>query len=286
MTENPRMHTFQTPTPPRLRIEVPHGRVRVTAAQTTETHIELFAPRGDREALAWIAEAEVADVGGEIVVRSQYRGFLGMLNCGPIEVNVLTPVDTGGAFSTGAGRIETLGQLGDIGVSTGAGSIHVEACAAARVRTGSGDIDVIAATGMVDAKTGAGKVRIGKAGADVRVTTGAGSARLGEIAGSAHMTTGHGNIEIGQAGESVELFTASGNIDVGRADRGLVRAKTVSGRVSVGVANGVAALLDLRTMSGRVRSNLAASGPPAPGERHVELILSTVSGNVTVERAA
>ncbi|HEX3919461.1 MAG TPA: DUF4097 family beta strand repeat-containing protein [Caulobacteraceae bacterium] len=283
---NPRTHVFQTPAPPRLRIEVPHGRVRVTAAEVSETRIELAAPRGDGAALSWIAEAEVAEVGGEIVVRNHHRGFLGMLNCGPIEVTVQTPLGASGAFSTGAGRIETAGKLGDISVNTGAGSIQVEACAAARVRTGSGEIDVITASGMVDAKTGAGKVRIGKAGADVRITTGAGSARLGEITGAAHMTTGHGNIEIGRAGESVEVFTASGNIDVGRTDGGRVRAKTVSGRVSVGVANGVAALLDLSTMSGRVRTDLEASGPPAPGEPHVELILSTVSGNVTVERAA
>jgi hypothetical protein len=46
---------------------------------------------------------------------------------------------------------------------------------------------------------------------------------------------------------------------VRRADHGRVRAKTTSGGVSVGVADGVAALLDLSTMSGRVNSELAAS---------------------------
>jgi len=65
-----------------------------------------------------------------------------------------------------------------------------------------------------------------------------------------------------------------------------VRARTVSGGVSVGVANGVAALLDLSTVSGRVRSELEASGAPADGEQRVELVLSTVSGNVSVARAA
>ena len=53
----------------------------------------------------------------------------------------------------------------------------------------------------------------------------------------------------------------------------------------MGVAHGVAALLDLSTVSGKVRSDLAASGAPAAGEAHVELVLSSVSGNVNVERA-
>jgi predicted membrane protein len=55
--------------------------------------------------------------------------------------------------------------------------------------------------------------------------------------------------------------------------------------VRVGVASGVAALLDLSTVSGRVRSDLGASGPPTETEARVELVLSTVSGNVEVARA-
>ena len=72
---------------------------------------------------------------------------------------------------------------------------------------------------------------------------------------------------------------------VRRADHGRVRAKTISGRVSVGVANGAAALLDISTMSGRVNSELEPGAAPNDGEPHVELILSTLSGNVNVARA-
>jgi hypothetical protein len=285
MTDQPRTHSFQTPGPTRLRVEVPQGRIRILADAEGETRVELHAPHGDSAALQWIAEAEVADVGGEIVVRNPNRRlFFGLTHCGPIEATVHAPAGSAGHLSIGAGRIETSGKLGELTASSGAGNIHVEACAAARVRTGSGNIDVVEAAGEVDATTGAGTVAIGKAG-DVRITTGAGNARLEAVAGSARLTTGHGNVDVGQAGDSVEAFTASGNIEVRRADHGRVRAKTVSGRVRVGVAEGVAALLDLHSISGRVRSELGASGPPAAGEKHVELILSTVSGNVNVSRA-
>jgi hypothetical protein len=283
---NPRTHVFATPEPPRLRIDIPRGRICVVAAETGETEIILTAPRGDADALDWIAEAEVAEIGGEIVVRNPVRRWLGLIHCGPIEAAIRTPLGAAATLSIGAGKVETMGQLGAVTATTGAGNVRIEACGEARLRTGSGNVEVERAAGGVDAKTGAGKVFIGRAGADVRVTTGAGNARLGEVAGAAHLTTGHGNIEIEHAGgEAIEAFTASGNIDVARADHGRVRAKTVSGRVSVGVPHGVAALLDVSTMSGRVRSDLAASGPPVDGEPRVELVLSTVSGNVNVARA-
>jgi hypothetical protein len=64
-----------------------------------------------------------------------------------------------------------------------------------------------------------------------------------------------------------------------------VRAKTFSGGISVGVANGAAALLDITTMSGRVNSELESGSAPRADERQVELILSTMSGNVDLARA-
>jgi DUF4097 and DUF4098 domain-containing protein YvlB len=285
MSREPLIHTFQTPTAPKLRVEIPRGRILVEASETGQTEVILTAHHGDGDAMAWIAEAEIGEVGGEIVVRNPHRSFFGIMHCGPIEAQIRTATGAAASLSIGAGRIETSGRLGAVSATTGAGQIRIEACSEARVRTGSGNVEVLEATGGVDAKTGAGTVTITRTGGDARVTTGAGNARLGEIGGLAHLTTGHGNVEIGHAGEAVEAFTASGNIDVARADRGRVRAKTVSGRVSVGVPSGVSALLDVSTLSGRVRSDLAASGPPADGEPHVELVLSTVSGNVNVARA-
>ncbi len=111
---------------------------------------------------------------------------------------------------------------------------------------------------------------------------------MGDVAGAASFQTAHGNVEVERAGDSLDIFTASGNIDVGCIDHGrCARGTGILGRVSVSVPeNGVAALLDISTLSGRVHSDLATSGEPGEGEAQVELILSTVSGNVNVERAA
>ncbi len=282
-----RTMSFDTPQPAKLRVGLPFGRISIVAEETGVTRVDLSAPNGDANAREWIEQAEIVQLGEEIVVRGpRLRFSLFNLWGGSIEAIVHAPLGSDATLSIGAGRVETTGRLASVRASTGAGNVHVAECADAHANTGSGNIDIAAVTGSVDAKTGAGTVRIGKVGANAEIVTAAGNARIEEIAGAARMKTAHGNIEVGAAGDSLEAFTASGNVRVTRADHGYVRARTVSGGVSVGVANGVAALLDLHTVSGRVRSELEASSAPADGEKRIELVLSTVSGNVSVARAA
>ena len=282
-----RTMSFETPAPAKLRVGLPFGRITVTAEETAVTRIDLSAPNGDSNARDWIEQAEIVQLGDEIVVRGpKLRFSLFNLWGGSIEASVHAPLGSDVALSIGAGRVETTGRLATVRASTGAGNVHVAECAEAHTHTGAGNIDIAAVSGSVEAKTGAGTVRIGKVGANAEINTAAGNARIEEIAAAARMKTAHGNIEIGAVGDSLEAFTSSGNIRVSRADHGYVRARTVSGGVSVGVANGVAAHLDLSTVSGRVRSELEAGGAPKDGEPSIELVLSTVSGNVSVARAA
>ena len=282
---NDRHHSFQTPAPARLRVEIPNGQITVTAAVTETTDIDLTAPRGDSGAMAWVADAEIVQFGDEIVVRGPKVSLSLFRSWGPIEARIRAPLGSDAHLSMGAGGIETHGKLGKVTANTGAGSVKLDDCDEARAHTGAGNVEIAAVSGSVDTKTGAGTVTIGKIGADAHIITAAGNAHVGDITGSAKFTTAHGNVEVEHAGDNLEVFTASGNVDVRRADHGRVRAKTVSGWVSVGVPNGVAALLDISTLSGRVQSDLAASGVPGDGEAQVELILSTVSGNVNVARA-
>ncbi len=278
------MHTFQTSAPIRLRVEIPKGRVQVLAADIRETTVELVAMNGDSTALAWIAEAEVSQRGDEILVLVRKHGLAFFGVGGAIEATIRVPAGSAANLSTGSGRITTDGRLGDVRAASGSGAITLAQVADAHARTGSGEITIAAASGSADAKTGNGRVTIGKVGGNVRIATGSGHAELACAAGQAHLTTASGNIDIDEAGDRLEAFAASGRIRVRRADHGRVQAKSISGGVSVGVAQGVAAWLDLSTLSGRVRSDLESTGEPGPGERSVELRLETVSGNIEVQR--
>lgn len=286
MNPDKRMQTFQTPSPVRLQVDIPRGRIHVMAEETGETRIELTAIHGDATARAWIADAEIVQSGGEIIVHVRKTGRMLFGMGGSIEVVVHAPTGSSARLSSGSGDIETLGRLGEVVASSGSGEIRLGDNSMARARTGSGNIAVAASAGSVDAKTGSGHIIVGKVGADAVLNTGSGHAELALAAGSAQLSTGSGNIDIDQAGDSLEAFAASGHVKVGRADHGRVRARTISGRVSVGVAKGVAAHLDVSTMSGKVRSELDAADAPGDAEQHVELILSTISGNINIDRAA
>lgn len=280
-----RHHSFETPMRARLRIEIPNGQIVVTASETGVTEVDLFAPNGDSGAVAWVNDAEIMQIGDEIVVRGPKVSLSLFRSWGPINARINAPIGSDATLSIGAGGIETHGKLGRLCANTGAGSVRLDDCDEARAHTGAGNVEIGAVSGSVDTKTGAGKVTVAKVGANATIVTAAGNAKVGKIGGMAKFTTAHGNIEVDRAGDSLEAFTASGNVDIRRADHGWVRAKTVSGRVSVGVPTGVAALLDISTLSGRVQSDLAASSAPGSDDAQVELILSTVSGNVNVARA-
>lgn len=285
MSDDRRMQSFETPAPVRLRVDIPKGRIRIVAEETGATRVELLAANGDATARALIADAEISCVGDEVSVRVRRPGPRLFGFGGSIHAEIHVPLDSAVRLSTGSGRIETVGRLGEVNASSGSGAVRLDACAEAHARTGSGDIVIASTIGSADAKTGSGRVSVGKVGANARITTGSGSAELAGAAGEATVSTASGNIEVGEAGDSLEAFAASGRVWIRRADHGRVRAKTFSGGISVGVANGAAALLDVSTMSGRVNSELESGAAPGAGERQVELILSTMSGNVDLARA-
>jgi hypothetical protein len=267
MNPDKRTETFQTPGLIRLRVEIPKGRISVTAAETGETTIVLTAAHGDGLARELIAEAEIAQSGEDILVRIRRERRIMFGWGGDIEAEIRAPLGSAVHLSTGAGRIGTSGRFGEVEAHTGAGSVRLDAAADVKARSGAGSISIAEVSGSADVKSGSGKIEVGRVGADTRVTTGA------------------GDIEVGEAGDSVEAFTAAGAVSVRRADHGRVRAKTMAGRVSVGVAKGSAAYLDISTMSGRVHSELDAGEPPADGEKRVELIIRTMSGDVNLARA-
>src|SRR5580704_5336804 len=138
MSQETRMHSFQTPAPVRLRVELPKGRIRVVAEETGVTRIELTAIHGDSVALDWIDEAEIVQDGDDILVRVPRKPRLSLFGIGgAIEAEIHAPLGSTVVLSTGSGHIETMGRLGEITASSGSGGIHLDENTGARARTGS-----------------------------------------------------------------------------------------------------------------------------------------------------
>jgi len=282
MSDHSRTEIFETRAPVRLSVENPKGRIRVVAEETQETRVELIAT--DAAARARIDDTHIAQTGDEIVVRVPRMGpsFFGFWSA--IEVVVHLPIDSSASLSTGSGLVETTGRLSDTRVRSGSGAVRLGACGDVHAWTGSGEIVIDSARGSVEAETGSGRIVVGEVQKDARIVTASGHAQLARANGFARLKTASGSIEISEAGNDVEASAVSGHVHIHRADHGRVRAKAVSGRISVGVANGTAALLDISTVSGHVHSELDGGAPPVEGEKHVELQLRTMSGSVSVAR--
>jgi hypothetical protein len=281
-TMSDRSEIFETPSPVRLRVDVPAGRIFITAEATGQTHIEMTARGGS--ARKWVADAQVAKTGDEISVLVRQPSFLSWGFNRGVDVNIHVPLESWAAMATGSGHIDTAGKLGKVRATSGSGKIRLDACGEVYARTGSGEITVRLCAGSVDAQTGSGHVVVGKVGADARIVTASGGAEIDEVGGDARIHCASGHIEVGQSGNTLDAHAASGSIRVRRVDHGRVKARTYSGSVRVGVANGTAALLDVSTLSGHVDSELRPSDAPGGDEKRVELILSTMSGNVSVAR--
>lgn len=279
------MHTFATPGPTNLRVELGTGECHVRAEQTDTTTVELVPTHGDSQAQELIDRSTVEQRGDQVVVlvpkgKSSLFGRKG-------EVTASIVVPTGSAIDVqlGSADLDTHGVLGRAKVTAGSGDVSLDEVADAEVKTGSGDVRIVTATGSVSAKGGSAEIEIGRVGGRFDFLTGSGDVIVDEAAGPIRGKSGSGDVKLGRAGGAVDILVGSGDLEIGRVEHGRVDAKTGSGDVNVGIANGTAAYLDIVTGSGETRSSLDATDAPSDGEQTVELTIRTGSGDVVLQRA-
>ena len=197
-------HTFETPGPVELYVEIDRGDLSVTAVQTGQSSIRVDGDQPER-----LIVEQSGDRLSAVVERRSLFDFAPRL-----QVRATVPVGSRVLVKTGSADVATAGAL-----------------AAVSVTTGSGDVEVAEATGLVRAQTGSGDVRVGSAG-EVRVKSGSGDLAVGEAAGPCVVQSGSGDVEVGHAGGAATLKTASGHIRVDRADADLVTS-TASGNIDL-----------------------------------------------------
>ncbi|WP_310540022.1 DUF4097 family beta strand repeat-containing protein [Phenylobacterium sp.] len=233
---------------------------------------------------------------------------------------IKVPTASDALIHTGSADLETKGRLGRVSAHGGSGDVELEHVARAEVQTGSGDIEIGTVDTDCDARGGSADISVKRIGGDAELITGSGDIDVGEITGSLKAKTASGDIEVSrarhadltsvsgdikageitgefrastgsgdvtlrQAGDAVDATAGSGDLAVKRVDHGRVRAKTASGDIVVGVAQGSSAYLDVTTATGDVKSALDASEPPREGEPQVELFIQAATGDVVLRRA-
>jgi hypothetical protein len=171
------------------------------------------------------------------------------------------------------------------------------------IKVGAADISVSADIGRSKLSTGSGDISVGRA-TDLEASTGTGDVSVALLAGTAaRLSTGTGDITVGEAHCPVNARSGSGDVRVNRVQRqpftansgsgditvaatsGTVDLRTASGALTIGVADGLPAWLDLDSASGDLRIALESSRQPEPGEAYVSIRAATGSGDIAVFRA-
>jgi DUF4097 and DUF4098 domain-containing protein YvlB len=96
-----------------------------------------------------------------------------------------------------------------------------------------------------------------------------------------------GNVRLGDLHQGARVANVSGDVRILSVGEGSLRVRSVSGDVSVGVPSGVSLFVDVTTM-GTFSTDIPLGDEPGSGEASgakVDLSVSSVSGNVDIERA-
>jgi len=274
-------HHFETPEPVELFVEVGRGSVRVDATQTTTTTVSITGSHADD------VSVQQSATGISVVGPRQGLGGLGGLLSGEprLDVVVTLPAHSRLVTRLGSADLRVTGDLGASKLKGGSGDIAVALAAGPLVaQTGSGDISVDRSTegAHVKLQSGSGDVVVGTLGGAASISTGSGDVRIGDAAVTTVVKTGSGDLLVDRASADTSFTTGSGDLQVREASRGRIVTKGASGEVQIGVRAGVPVWTDVHTASGRIRSTLQGAGQPAPGQDHLELRATTVSGDIVL----
>jgi len=270
-------HTFSTPKPVSLFVELGSGDLVIHTSATDETVVDLTGEDA--------ADVVVDQRGDEIVVVAKHRkpGFFGASQ--KLDVHVQMPDDSRLSTKLGSADVRVVGRLGETMLKSGSGDVRIEQLGAhGYIETGSGDVQVDVATAALQVKSGSGDVHVDQAHGPTNISTGSGDVLIGSAAEPVQVKSGSGDMRIREAQRDVALSTASGDLVIDQMHRGQIAAKNVSGDIRVGVPAGVPIWTDISSMTGSVRSDLEGAGEPTEGQEFIELRAKTVSGDVYLEQ--
>ena len=128
-------------------------------------------------------------------------------------------------------------------------------------------------------------VLVRRAESSLVVTTGSGDVRVEDARDELAVKTGSGDAQIRSLGGQAVFTTGSGDLVVHEVASGRITAKTASGDVRIGVVTGTPVWTDVRTVSGRLSSDLPSVGEPAPDQPYLEVRATTASGDVTLHQS-
>ena len=202
-----------------------------------------------------------------------------------VDVTIALPSGSQVSGEVQLGDLSGTGRLGECRFKTPLGNVRLEQTGPLRVDTAAGDVTADGVAGNAEIRTGSGKVRIGEVKGSVVVRNSNGDTQIDAVTGDARVRSANGSIFLGRAGAGVEAKTSNGSIRLGEVARGSVEIGTAMGDLEIGIAEGTAAWLDVKTGFGQVRNLLENASRPEESDETVEVRAHTSVGAITIERS-
>jgi hypothetical protein len=281
--------TFDTPRPVRLVVENESGLVSVHAVAAATTSVSVTAETPGAEELVERTTIECRSSGDThiVVVKVPRQHGMRFLRRQAVAVRVELPESSDLALATGAADVEVTGTVGAADIKTASGDVSTDDIAdGLRAITASGNVIVGTVTGKLRMRSASGDLRCTRVTGRVDCASTSGDVEIGAADAAVEVHATSGNVRLGELGHGAKVANVSGNVRVLCLGEGSLLVRSVSGDVAVGVPAGVDLFVDVATM-GSFHSDIPIEDTPAAGGSgvKVDLSVSSVSGNVEIERA-
>lgn len=229
-------------------------------------------------------QVEVEFTSGRLLVRTP-RSLSPLGPRGMVDIVIGAPRRSDVSGDAAWADLRPDGRLGDVDVGSSAASLRLGEVRSLRAKTSSGHVTVDQVTGEASVSGAHGQVRIGAGGGSATIKSASGTVWLGDVAGPPRVSAASGTITVDRAQASLHARTAHGTVRIGEVVRDDVTVGTAYGDVEIGVREGTAAWLDLRSDKGTVRNALDDADGPGPSEETAEVRARTAYGDILVRRA-
>jgi len=279
------MHTFDTPEPISVTVDIGVGRVRVIAGPRTDTVVEIQPSNPSREADIRDAEQTWVELtNGRLAIKVPKR-FTLFGRGSSVDVTLHLPEGSEVQATAAMADVHSSGRLGDCRVKLAMGALHLESTGALQVNTGMGDVTADEVVGQADIATGSGSVHVGAITGSAVIKNSDGDTWVGGVGGDLRVRAANGDITVDRADASVQAKSANGDVRVLGVTRGSVAVETSNGALEIGVRDGTSAWLDVKTGFGHVSTSLTAADAPGPAGDTVDVRARTAHGDIVVRRS-
>ncbi len=279
--------TFTTPEPITLTIAISVGDIRITASDRKETVVVVSPSDSSKESDVKAAEqTRIEHADGRLLIRTprSWRHYSPFGGRESIDVSIELPAGSRVEGEAAVSDLRSDGRLGECRFTTAVGNIRLDETGPAHLSTSAGTVTVDLVAGRAEV-TGSGEVRIGQVDGSAVIKNLNGVTWVGEVKGDLRCNAANGDITIDRALGAVAAKTANGAVRIGEVVHGTVELASSYGELEVGIREGTAAMLDVRSQFGSVRNSLSASDGPQPSDQRVEVRARTSFGDIVIRRS-